>query len=92
MAGAPKGNTNAKIENRLVTNALKRVAAQNPDKLKKACEKVLEEAVNGNLAAFNTIADRLDGKAAQALMISGDEDNPLQTVVRKVVESDDTNS
>lgn len=74
---APQGNTNAKKENRLITDALKRAAAQNPDMLREACMKVLEDAASGNLAAFNTLADRLDGKPAQALNVGGQEDNPL---------------
>ena len=45
MAGAPKGNTNATKEHRLITNALRRAVVQSPDKLKKACEKVLDDAV-----------------------------------------------
>lgn len=78
MAGAPKGNTNARKENRLITDELRRVCTQSPEKLKKACEKVLENAVEGNLGAFSVIADRLEGKPAQALIHQGDEENPLQ--------------
>jgi len=80
MAGAPVGNKNAAKEKRIITNALRRAVAQNPDKLKEACEKVLEDAVNGNLAAFNSIADRLDGKPT--LTIAGDEDNPLEVITK----------
>ena len=69
MAGAPEGNTNAAKDSRLITNALRRVVTQSPDKLRAACEKVLEDAQNGNLAAFNVIADRLDGKPPQSLDI-----------------------
>lgn len=75
--GGQIGNKNAAKENRMVTNALKRAVAQNPEQLRKACLKVLEDAENGNLAAFNTIADRLDGKPAQSVNVGGQEDNPL---------------
>ena len=76
MAGAPLGNNN-NSKGRLITDELRRVCTQSPEKLKKACEKVLEDAVSGNLAAFSVIADRLDGKPAQAVNIGGQEDNPL---------------
>jgi len=65
--GAPLGNKNATKENRLITDALRRVVVQNPNKLKKACETILSDAEDGNLAAFKEIADRLDGKPAQSI-------------------------
>jgi len=71
MAGAPEGNQNAVKETRLVTNALRRAVTQGPDKLRAACEKVLEDASNGSLPAFNAIADRLDGKPPQAVSVDG---------------------
>jgi hypothetical protein len=77
MAGAPVGNKNAKRDNRLITDALRRVVVQGPDKLRKACESVLNNAADGDLAAFTFIADRLDGKPQQAITHSGDEENPI---------------
>ena len=86
--GAPKGNTNGKKENHLITDALRRAVVQSPEKLRKACIKVLDDAVEGNLAAFNTIADRLDGKPAQTNILQGDEDNPIAIakVVRELID------
>ena len=80
-AGQP-GNTNATKDKRLVTDALRRVAVQNPEKLRKACEKVLEDAMDGNLAAFSLLSDRLDGRPAQSVTVSGDEENPLELVTK----------
>ncbi len=85
--GAPKGNTNAKRDNRLITDALRRVVTQSPEKLRKACEKVLDDAVEGNLGAFSVIADRLDGKPAQSVTLSGDEDAPLVTRIERVIQN-----
>lgn len=70
MAGAPEGNQNAVKERRMVTDALRRAAAQNPNKLRNACLKVLENAENGDLAAFKEIADRLDGKPLQSVDVN----------------------
>lgn len=83
--GAQPGNKNATKEKRMITNALRRAVAQNPDKLRKACERVLDDAVNGNLAAFNTIADRLDGKPGQSMVLQGDEDKPLFNTIERVI-------
>ena len=77
MAGAPKGNTNASRDNRLITSALNRAVVQNPDKLRDACEKVIDEAAEGNLAAFSFIADRLEGRPAQTTVLEGG-DKPVK--------------
>jgi hypothetical protein len=71
MAGAPLGNTNGAKENRLVTDCLRRVVVQDPERLRKACEKVLEDAKEGNLSSLTFIADRLDGKPQQSHDHSG---------------------
>jgi len=68
---AQEGNNNAAKSKREVTDALRRVVTQNPEKIQKACEKVLDDAVEGNLAAFNVIADRLDGRPIQAIEGTG---------------------
>lgn len=75
--GGQLDNTNSTADKRLVTSALRRAVTQNPEKLRKACLKVLDEAVDGNLAAFGVMADRLDGKPAQSLTVGSDPENPL---------------
>ncbi len=82
---APEGNKNSTIERRMVTNALRRAATQSPDKLRQACIAILEKAAEGDLACFREIADRLDGKAAQALLLGEDKDNPFGEIARKIV-------
>ena len=77
MAGAPKGNTNAARDNRIITSALNRAVVQNPDKLRTSCEKVIDEAAEGNLAAFSFIADRLEGRPAQTTVLEGG-DKPVK--------------
>jgi hypothetical protein len=74
--GGQPGNKNAVKERRMITSALTRAVAQNPEKLRKACLKVLDDAVEGNLAAFNTIADRLDGKPSQSMDVNVTEKKP----------------
>lgn len=69
MAGnANSGQRKDKIIRDALTLAAKRVQEGDPQgriKLAVACEKVVEAAVNGDLAAFKEMADRIDGKAIQ---------------------------
>lgn len=75
--GAPLGNKNGAKANRMIGDALRRAAAQNPDKLKKACEHFINQAAEGDLAAFKEIADRLDGRPAQSVIVGEDQENPF---------------
>lgn len=88
-----KGHKCSTADKRLVTSALRRAVAQNPEKLRLACLKVLDNAVEGNLPAFSVMADRLDGKAAQSITLAGDEDKPLyHKVERLIVDTTDKDS
>lgn len=79
--GAPIGNKNGTKQNRLVSDMLRRVAAQNPQKLRKACETLLDKAVEGDVSAFREFTDRTDGKAVQP--ISGENGGPVIVEVVK---------
>lgn len=80
MAGAPKGNRNS-ANGKAVGDMLRKIAIQNPQKLRKACEAVLDKAAEGDLAAFNALADRLDGRATQALEVTAkNESNPSRNL------------
>lgn len=70
MAGAPKGNKNA-AKSKLFDAALRRYLTQNPDDLRIAVEKFVGMAKAGELPAIRELADRLDGKPAQSMEISG---------------------
>jgi len=83
--GGQLGNNNATKDKRLITDELRRVVTQSPEKLKKACQKVLDDAVNGNLASFQVMADRLDGKPAQSVLVGNDPDNPITKVVNEII-------
>lgn len=81
MAGE-EGNNFSSKNNRLWRETLRRVAAQNPDKLRKIAEKLYDQAEQGDIAAIREIGDRLDGKAAQT--IQGDDENPLTVAIKKI--------
>ena len=41
-------------------------------------EKLLAKCDEGDLSALKELGDRMDGKSAQAVTVSGDSENPLQ--------------
>ena len=47
-------------------------------KLLKIAKKLVEKAIAGDMMAIKEVADRLDGKAPQAIV--GDADNPLPLI------------
>lgn len=73
--GGQEGNNNA-TKNRIVRDTLRKIALQNPEKLRKACEKLLDNAVSGDTSAFKEFRDTLDGKPNQS--ISGPDESPIQ--------------
>lgn len=73
MAGAPLGNTNFK-DGKIWRDAIKRaVLADDGKRLRAIAEKLLDKASEGDVAAIKELGDRIDGKAAQAVMLAGDE-------------------
>lgn len=47
--------------------------------------KMIQEARNGNVQAFNTLLDRVDGKPVQKSIVSGDPDGVPIQVERQVI-------
>ena len=83
MAGAPEGNDNA-ARGKEFRAALQRVLAKRSAGagwrvyLEKICEKLLDKAEAGEQWAIQEIANRTDGKPAQALHVSGEDGGPVQ--------------
>lgn len=84
--GAPLGNQNAK-KAKLFESALKRALARAHGSvdagLDVICDRIVAEAI-ADQNIRRDIADRIDGKPAQSVAISGDEDSPLVTRVELV--------
>lgn len=76
MAGAPVGNQNAakaKVWHAAIMRALdKRGAGDRVKALDELAGKLLDLVATGDLAALKEFGDRLDGKPAQAVALSGD--------------------
>lgn len=95
--GAPTGNTNAtknKPWRDAINRALKkRSRVDAKEALDELAEKLLLAAENGEGWALKEVGDRIEGKPAQAVTVSGDEDNPINTqwtveIVHKNLPSD----
>jgi uncharacterized lipoprotein YmbA len=61
--------------------------AEMDHRLRKGIEKQLDKCAEGDLAALQAIADRLDGRPAQSVTVAGDAENPLQTVSRVIIDT-----
>ena len=77
----PTPQTKGGKPDKLIRDALMGAIRQSPEKLKKAAEKVLDEAAEGSISHMQFMADRIDGKAIQT--IAGDDENPL-TVIQRI--------
>ncbi len=90
MAGAPEGNRNAK-KGKEWQLAIKRALAHHSKDsatagLEMIAKKLVIAADKGDQWAIKEIGERFDGKAAQSVTVSGDEENPLVTrVTREIV-------
>lgn len=76
MAGRPPKE---KSFANMLNIAIKEAHDEGRDKLRAVADKLVELAVNGDMQAIKEIADRIDGKVAQAVI--GDEEIPLNIKV-----------
>jgi hypothetical protein len=82
MAGAPLGNKNGSKEKRW-GSAITRVLARKSEGrgvdggLEDAAELLVSAALKGEQWALLELGNRIDGKSAQSMTLSGDEDAPL---------------
>ena len=55
--------------------------------MQKLAEALVTEAMTGDMTALKEIGDRLEGKPAQGVTISGDEQNPLVLLMQQITRS-----
>lgn len=92
--GAPEGNNNA-AKGRQVTAMLEAALnSNNKSRMRDGVEMIAEAFANGEIWAVNTVFDRLEGKPAQAVTLSGDNQNPLaiSLIERVIVKPTDSNA
>src|SRR3990172_2448104 len=73
-----QGNQNAAKPFRLVSDMLRKIALQEPEKLRKACRKLYAKASAGDVQAFRELADRVEGKVH-----SQDAQNQIKIIIAK---------
>lgn len=56
--------------------------AKGKTKLDRIAAQLVDEAVKGDVPAIKEIADRLDGKVAQAIVGGSEEDDPIRMITR----------
>jgi hypothetical protein len=79
--GGQEGNDNAQRRGQWA-RALQRAIAQDDGlRLRNAVDKLLHAAAAGEDWAIKELGDRLDGKPGQAVIVQGDSEQPLQTIV-----------
>ena len=76
--GGQIGNKNG-TKNKPFLDAMRRALAQNPQKIGRIVDKVLDQAEAGEAWAVKEVADRLDGKAVQATTLEDADGNSLVT-------------
>lgn len=93
---APKGNQFAakgKRWQRAIEKALEARSSRKDelDALEALAESLLKRCDEGDLQALKELGDRIDGKSAQSMTISGDEDSPLviKSIERHIVHAKD---
>lgn len=82
--GAPLGNKNSSKENRIFGDELRKAIAQDDRKrIRAGIEKLLDKVAEGDLQAFNAIADRTDGKPKQSVDhgLTDEPENPMHKLV-----------
>ena len=84
--GGQPGNQNGK-KGKEWFDAIRKVCVQR-GALDKIAEVVVDAALKGEQWAVTEIGNRFDGKPAQSLTVSGDEDNPLRvaTIERRIID------
>ena len=73
MAGAPLGNQNSTKSKRLWGETIRRVAIQEPERLRRIAEALYDKAAEGDIQAAREIGDRLDGKSPATLDVTHHE-------------------
>lgn len=84
---APVGNTNnadAKRFRMALHAALERKGTDKWKALTDVAEKLIDEALTGNISAIKEVADRIEGKSSQGIELTGRDGGPVEITERVV--------
>jgi len=83
--GGPVGNKNSTMDKRLLSNAMRREllkkAQKGPDAASRIAQALVSKAMDGDLHAIQLLSDRVEGKAAQAIALTGGDENDLPVAI-----------
>lgn len=97
MAARKSPSAGAKPD-KLWTDALRRAVMRraggddDPQAIERLADKCVELGLGGDMGAIREIGDRLDGKAPQAMQLSGDAENPIEVIRRVIVDAEHPDS
>jgi hypothetical protein len=87
---AAEGNEYSSVNNRLWANTLRRAIVQGDgERLRRIAERLLDKAEEGDLGAIKEVGDRIDGKAAQAIVGADGGDLVIKTITRVILDHAD---
>lgn len=78
---APIGNTNAQ-KGKMFYDALRKALVQNPTRLPRIVEQLLNQAELGEPWAVKEVIDRLDGKAIQINQMENADGSPILNAIQ----------
>ena len=78
---APIGNTNAQ-QGKMFYDALRKALIQNPTRLPRIVEQLLNQAELGEPWAVKEVIDRLDGKAIQINQMENADGSPILNAIQ----------
>ena len=82
------GNPSGRKVEKPITDAIRMALSEEHEatgkkKLRVLAEKMVNEAIDGIIQAMKEVADRMEGKPAQSMELTGDPEAPLQVVSAK---------
>ncbi len=80
ISKANKGNNHSNKENRMPTERLKMELKQNPEKVKKIIQALIDKAISGDMAAIREVFDRVDGKVETNVRAEFADNRPIYVV------------
>lgn len=75
------GNPGGRSKSKPISDMYRQVIVQNPEKLRKLCEKVLDMACAGDVIAAKEITDRVEGRALQSVDVNDSRESLSSSLV-----------
>ena len=80
ISKANKGNNHSNKENRMPAERLRMELKQNPEKVKKIIQALIDKAISGDMAAIREVFDRVDGKVVNQVSAVVVDNSPIYVV------------